>query len=111
MNPEPLDGLDFTEAVLSLVEEIPPGRVLTYGLIAERLGCGGPRQVGGVMARDGHAVPWWRVVRADGLLPAYLMGQAQQEWSRERTPVKRGRVDITQAVWSPAAGPENVSAV
>lgn len=90
---------EFTEDVLSLVEAIPPGRVLTYGAIADRLGRGGPRGVGGVMARDGHGVPWWRVVRADGSLPPHLMIEAQREWQRESTPVRRGRVDVAEALW------------
>ncbi|MFT4189554.1 MAG: MGMT family protein [Aeromicrobium sp.] len=98
MDEESGEEIDFTEAVLRVVETIPAGRVTTYGLIAEQIGRGGPRQVGGVMARDGHAVCWWRVVRADGSLPAHLMPDAQAEWQREGTPVKRGRVDIAKAV-------------
>ena len=89
----------FTEDVLEIVESIPVGRVLTYGAIADRLGRGGPRGVGGVMARDGHGVPWWRVVRADGSLPPHLMVDAQREWQAEKTPVRRGRVDIAEALW------------
>lgn len=41
---------DFVEAVLSVVEAIPPGRVMAYGDIAEMLGAGGPRQVGRVLS-------------------------------------------------------------
>ena len=45
---------------------------MTYGDVAEWLEEGGPRQVGRVMALYGGAVPWWRVVRADGaLLPGH----------------------------------------
>lgn len=60
---------DYAELVLSLVEQIPPGQVATYGDIAEMVGRGGPRQVGHVMARFGGGVPWWRVVRAAGSEP------------------------------------------
>lgn len=91
----------FTEDVLAFVERVPPGRVVTYGLIADHLGRGGARQVGRVMSLDGHAVAWWRVVRADGTLPPHLMVDAQREWTREETPVKRGRVDVAAAVWHP----------
>ena len=90
---------EFTEDVLEIVESIPVGRVLTYGAIADRLGRGGPRGVGGVMAREGNGVPWWRVVRADGSLPSHLVIEAQSNWKAERTPVRRGRVDITEALW------------
>jgi methylated-DNA-protein-cysteine methyltransferase related protein len=91
----------FSAAVLDVVDRIPPGRVMTYGLIAEYLGRGGPRGVGGVMARDGLAVAWWRVVRANGTLPAHLMIDAQQHWRAEGTPTHRGLVNIARALWQP----------
>lgn len=92
---------EFSAAVLDLVDRIPPGRVMTYGGIAGVLGRGGPRGVGAVMARDGRAVPWWRVVRANGALVAYLMVEAQVHWHEERTPVRRGVVDLERAAWWP----------
>jgi alkylated DNA nucleotide flippase Atl1 len=92
---------DFTEAVLAFVERVPAGRVVTYGLIADRLGRGGARQVGRVMSLEGAAVPWWRVVRANGSLPPHLMVDAQKAWSDEKTPVKRGRVVVAEAIWLP----------
>lgn len=95
---------DFAEAVLQVVERIPSGRVMTYGAIAELLGRGGPRGVGGVMARDGSAVPWWRVVRANGTLPGHLVIDAQEHWALERTPLRRGVVDVKQALWFPDEG-------
>src|SRR5665648_346316 len=59
---------EYLEAVLDLVADVPPGRVMTYGGIAEvlrdRTGRGGARQVGQVMALAGGGVPWWRVVNA-----------------------------------------------
>lgn len=89
---------EFTEAVLSVVEQIPEGSVATYGLIAERLGRGGARQVGRVMSLHGQAVPWWRVVRANGTLPAHLMIDAQQYWRDEGTPVRNGHVVVKDAL-------------
>ena len=63
---------EYVEAVLSLVERIPSGRVMAYGAVAEVVGeslaRGGPRLVGAVMASYGGAVPWWRVVTASGRL-------------------------------------------
>jgi alkylated DNA nucleotide flippase Atl1 len=97
---------DYVEQVLSIVERIPPGRVTTYGLIAdalvESLGRGGPRQVGAVMASYGGPVPWWRVVRADGSLPDSHGPEAHQEYLAEGTPLRAsGSVDIRAAVWLP----------
>jgi alkylated DNA nucleotide flippase Atl1 len=93
---------DYVEQVLNIVESVPRGRVTTYGLIAEALGRGGPRQVGAVMAAYGGPVPWWRVVRADGSLPASHGPEAHQEYLAENTPLRpSGAVDIRAAVWLP----------
>ncbi len=105
----------FAELVLELTERIPAGRVMTYGDVAEYLEQGGPRQVGRVMALYGGAVPWWRVVRADGaLLPGHEL-RALAAYRAEGTPLRqvRGRgpapgstagedlprVDLARARW------------
>ncbi|RBM11888.1 MGMT family protein [Streptomyces sp. PT12] len=101
---------EYADRVLTEVERIPPGRVLTYGDIARRLGGGGPRQVGRVMARYGGAVPWWRVVRADGrLLPGHER-RALEHYRIEGTPLRAGadpgatpRLDLRRAVWDGGA--------
>ncbi|WP_018658161.1 MGMT family protein [Actinomadura flavalba] len=92
---------DYSDAVLEIVEQIPPGRVLAYGDIAELLGSGGPRQVGRVMARFGGAVPWWRVLRADGTPPPGHEVRALEEYRVERTPLRPDgrRVDMRRARW------------
>ena len=64
---------DFTSRVLSTVRRIPPGRVATYGDVAEIAGRpGAARAVGNIMrdckARD---VPCHRVVAAAGRLGGY----------------------------------------
>lgn len=100
---------EYVEQVLSLVEQIPPGRVTTYGLIAEWIGSGGPRQVGKVMALHGGGVPWWRVVRADGSLPDSHGPEARQGYLAEGTPLRpSGAVDIRAAVWLPPSDVEPV---
>jgi alkylated DNA nucleotide flippase Atl1 len=99
---------DFADRVLAAAEGIPPGRVQTYGDIASRLGEGGPRQVGRVMALYGGAVPWWRVVRADGrLLPGHER-RALAEYRAEGTPLRDSgvtgdppRLDLRRARWHP----------
>jgi alkylated DNA nucleotide flippase Atl1 len=94
---------EFVEAVLSLVERIPPGRVMSYGAIAEYLGRGGPRQVGAVMSHYGGPVPWHRVVAANGrLVPGHEV-EATKRHRREKTPMKSERVDIARAGWWPDA--------
>jgi alkylated DNA nucleotide flippase Atl1 len=93
---------EYVEAVLSLVEQVPRGRVTTYGLIADAVGRGGPRQVGRTMALHGGGVPWWRVVRADGSLPDSHGPEARQAYLEEGTPLRpSGAVDLRAAVWLP----------
>ncbi|WSF69339.1 MGMT family protein [Streptomyces decoyicus] len=113
------------ERVLAVAELIPAGRVMTYGDVAEWLageaqdeglpardgggrGVGGPRQVGRVMALYGGAVPWWRVVRADGqLLPGQEL-RALAHYRDEGTPLRTAartaedhipRLDMRRARW------------
>lgn len=110
--PDPPELPEFAEKVLDLTERIPAGRVMTYGDVAEYLEEGGPRQVGRVMALYGGAVPWWRVVRADGgLLPGHEL-RALGHYREEGTPLReRGRagqghiprVDMAAARWTGAA--------
>ncbi len=85
----PTDALpEYAERVLEVAESIPPGRVMTYGDVAEWLEEGGPRQVGRVMALYGGAVPWWRVVRADGALLRGHELDALGHYRDEGTPLK-----------------------
>jgi alkylated DNA nucleotide flippase Atl1 len=100
-----VDGVDqeeYVERVLAVVERIPPGRVMSYGAIAEAVGVGGPRQVGRVMSLDSGGMPWWRVVRADGGLPDCHGGEALSHHRAEGTPLRAsGRVDMAAASWWP----------
>ncbi|WP_454051631.1 MGMT family protein [Cellulomonas sp. Marseille-Q8402] len=103
----------YLEAVLDVVGAIPPGRAMTYVLIAEvvadRLVAeglparGGPRQVGQVLARGGSGVPWWRVVNAAGSPPAHHAGAALANLRAEGTPLSADgtRVALRRAVWFP----------
>jgi alkylated DNA nucleotide flippase Atl1 len=97
-----VDHEEYVERVLVVVEQVPAGRVTTYGAIADAVGTGGPRQVGRVMATWGSGVPWWRVVRADGSLPEAQAREARHHYLDEGTPVRgSGRVDVAAAFWGP----------
>ncbi|MFC0555232.1 MGMT family protein [Planotetraspora thailandica] len=89
----------YAERVLDVVERIPPGKVMSYGDVAEFLGEGGPRQVGRVMALWGGAVPWWRVIRADGSAADGLQSECLAHWREESTPLRGTRVDMRKARW------------
>jgi alkylated DNA nucleotide flippase Atl1 len=88
---------EYVEAVLSAVEQIPEGYVSSYGDIAEQVGRGGPRQVGQIMSRYGSAVPWWRVVRADGRPVAGHEEAALTRLREEHVPLLGDRVDMRRA--------------
>jgi alkylated DNA nucleotide flippase Atl1 len=98
----------FVENVLDIVEQIPPGRVMTYGDIAAVLGSRGARVVGQVMAQYGSDVPWWRVIRAGGHPPVCHEERALAHYRAEGTPLSPSkttdayRVDYASARWSPA---------
>jgi alkylated DNA nucleotide flippase Atl1 len=101
---------EFVEAVLAVVELVPPGAVLAYGDVAELLGAGGPRQVGSVLSHFGAQVAWWRVIKANGGPPEGHEVEALAHYIEESTPLRgtsgRGswRVDMQQARWAPDDG-------
>ncbi len=103
----------YLETVLDLVGEIPAGRAMTYGTIAEvvadrlvaagEASRGGPRQVGQVLARAGSGVPWWRVVNAAGSPPAHHAREALDRLGEEGVPLVADgtRVALRRAIWFP----------
>ncbi|UFU05298.1 MGMT family protein [Ruania halotolerans] len=99
---------DYVEVVLDLVQQIPPGRATTYGVIAEAAkestGRGSARTVGTVMARYGGGVPWWRVVTASGAAADRVAGRAIELLRAEGVPLTSHdppRVDLAEAGWEP----------
>ena len=91
-----VDPEEYVELVLRCVEQVPRGRVTTYGAVAEVVGAlvggGGPRQVGSVMASYGGPVSWWRVVRADGRIVTAKASRQAALLRAEGVVVSDGRV-------------------
>lgn len=96
----------FAAEVLELVEQIPPGRVCSYGDIAAMIGRAGPRQVGQVLAGSGGRVCWWRVIYADGSPPPLYAPECRARWKEEDTPLLgepgAERADMKRARWEPS---------
>ena len=94
---------DFVTRVLSVVDSIPAGRVMTYGDVAAAIGSRAARGVGQVMAYYGSDVTWWRVIRASGHPAQEHETQALQHFRAEGTPLKWSgdtyRVDLATARW------------
>ena len=99
------DPAEYVEAVLSTVERIPPGRVMSYGAIAEylhdRFGRGSARRVGTVMATYGSAVPWQRVVTGSGRLPPGHEAEACRRLVAEGVRMRGVRVPMAEHAWWP----------
>jgi alkylated DNA nucleotide flippase Atl1 len=91
--------------VLDLVERIPPGRVMSYSMVAEVArevtGKGSARTVGMVMARYGAGVCWHRVVNSVGRLPPGHEIEARRRLEAEGVPFRGDRVVIGDIGWWP----------
>ncbi|GAA0535090.1 hypothetical protein GCM10010172_15270 [Paractinoplanes ferrugineus] len=96
---------EYVEEVLSLVERIPAGKVMSYGAIADALsevsGRNSARQVGTIMARHGGGVPWHRVVNSSGRMPPGHEQEARQRLLSEGVPLKGDHVNMSLAHWIP----------
>ena len=73
---------ELVERILVAAEQIPRGRVASYGDLAELVGTG-PRHVGNVMRLYGGNVPWWRVTSSYGDLPEHVRDEARARWADE----------------------------
>jgi alkylated DNA nucleotide flippase Atl1 len=78
--------------VLQRIRATPPGFVRTYGDVSP----GAPRYAGLILSQiHDPAIPWHRIVRADGSL---AKGKRQRELlEREGVPFKGERVDLAAA--------------
>jgi alkylated DNA nucleotide flippase Atl1 len=95
---DPADPLDVDEAVFDVVERIPRGRVSTYGAVGRLVGVG-PRRVARALSSGGGAVPWHRVVRADGTAAEPVRARQLELLAGEGVPVRRGRIDLARVAW------------
>jgi methylated-DNA-protein-cysteine methyltransferase-like protein len=105
--PDKVKDKSYRERVYELVREIPYGRVMTYGQIAEILGENyTPRTVGFVMHAAEKDVPWQRVINSQGacstgqvILPVNLQ---QQMLADEGVKFNdKGRCDLKIYRWQP----------
>jgi methylated-DNA-protein-cysteine methyltransferase-like protein len=92
----------YAAEVLAVVAQIPAGKVLTYGDVAELIGRGSGRAVGAAMSRHGHEVAWHRVVLSSGYPNPAGPDRALRLLRADGTPLATGgeRVDLSAARWS-----------
>lgn len=96
-----MDRTETVEAVLSTVEAIPSGAVMTYGDIGEWTGLCGPRTVARILSTQGGGVPWWRVVRADGTAAEPVRARQLAHLAEEGVALRGERIDLAGARWDP----------
>jgi methylated-DNA-protein-cysteine methyltransferase-like protein len=108
MDNKPIDEQKYQQRVYEIVREIPAGKVMTYGQIAEMLGEGyTARTVGYVMhAADTENVPWQRVINSQGAcstgkmtLPVNLQQKMLEEEGVKFD--QKGRCDLNVYRWFP----------
>lgn len=99
-------GSQLFERIYQIVEQIPRGRVATYGQVALIAGAPTPRVVGFAMAGlpQHSTVPWHRVINSQGRLALRKDGGESPEQARllraEGVIFDRlGRVDFEQVAW------------
>jgi methylated-DNA-protein-cysteine methyltransferase related protein len=93
------------DPVYRLVKQIPRGRVLSYGAVAQALRLtGGARSAGRAMAATptGKGIPWHRVVGAGGKLLIREPYASLQKKLLESEGVKilESRVDLKHHLWT-----------
>lgn len=117
----PPDARSFFETVWHIVQQIPHGRVSSYGQIASMIPPGAdvdpmrmkslaPRWVGTAMRKTpkGRNIPWHRVINSQGGI-SFPAGSPQADEQRRLLEMEglefdsRGRVDFAQVAW---AGPD-----
>ncbi len=103
-----VDEQSYREKVYKIVCEIPVGRVMTYGQIADILGEGyTARTIGYVMhAAETEKIPWQRVINAQGAcstgkmtLPVNLQQKILEDEGVKFS--EKGRCDLSVYLWSP----------
>ncbi len=98
-----MDSNERAERVFKLVEQIPAGKVMTYGQLAKLAGIISPRTVGQILHRNKHPelYPCHRVVFADGKLsPAFAFGGMNEQKLRlksEGVKFSNSKVDLKQS--------------
>ncbi len=92
-------ALDVDEAVFDVVDRIPAGRVSTYGGIGRLVGVGPRRVARALSGGGGGAVPWHRVVRADGTVAEPVRVEQLALLAAEGVPMRGGRIDLAAVLW------------
>ena len=102
---------EFEQKLYAWLTEIPAGKVVTYGQLANLIGRpNGARWVGWKLSRlpTGSELPWHRVVNAQGRSSLSLdkggLNRQLRLLQREGVLVVDGRVSLVRYRWGPLRG-------
>ena len=98
--------MSYYDDVYELVKRIPPGKISTYGRIAQLTAVPrGARGVGwalaGLSPELARTVPWWRVINAAGRISNQFNATLQRELLEAEGIAfdERGYVDLKTYLW------------
>lgn len=92
------------ERVWQIVAAIPPGRVATYGQVANLAGMPNQsRLVGRILSKlpPGTRLPWHRVINAQGRISNPAAARQQERLAAEGVTLIGGKVRLKDYQWSP----------
>ncbi len=107
MAPSPKTLTPFSQRVISIISQIPSGKVLTYGLIAKVAGSPrAARQVSWILhsSSEKYDLPWHRVVNAQGKI--VLQDDEGQNMQKKRLFeegvqfIRTNVVDLDRFLWT-----------
>ena len=93
-----------SERLLTVLAQVPRGRVVAFGDLARMAGYPGrARWVGQVLSKlpSTTTLPWHRVVNAQGNLTCPQAGLASERLTKEGVTVRRNRVPMNRYRWMP----------
>jgi methylated-DNA-protein-cysteine methyltransferase-like protein len=82
----------FSADVLTVLQALQPGQVVTYGEVAAEAGYPGAARAVGNLLSNLPDVPWWRVVTAHGRVCPHAVGEATRRLAQEGIEVRNARV-------------------
>jgi methylated-DNA-protein-cysteine methyltransferase related protein len=84
----------FEEEVVTVLELLKAGEVVSYGEVAEEAGFPGAARAVGNLVRTTPGLPWWRVVARSGRLAPGLEQRQTELLRSEGVTVVSGRVKM-----------------
>lgn len=102
------------DRIYAIVRQIPPGRVATYGQVAELAGYGGrARLVGYALYRvaiEDTDIPWQRVINAKGEISRSIFRNGSDDYQRSLLAQegisfdRNDKIDLRRFRWQPEQG-------